>query len=80
MGKGILKPNAYLCNNALSDWDSGSWLLATGRPAKRHWRWDAILNRKTTHVICIYCAIGQRGDAVAKVIGAVIEDGPALPV
>ncbi len=31
---------------------------------------DAILNQATTGVICIYCAIGQRGDAVAKVIGA----------
>ena len=32
---------------------------------------DAILNQKNTDVICIYCAIGQRGDAVAKVIGAI---------
>ncbi|MCF8466390.1 MAG: F0F1 ATP synthase subunit alpha [Sneathiella sp.] len=31
---------------------------------------DAILNQATTGVICIYCAIGQRGDAVARVIGA----------
>ncbi|MEB8386516.1 F0F1 ATP synthase subunit alpha [Rhodobacteraceae bacterium KMM 6894] len=36
---------------------------------------DAILNQKTTDVICIYCAIGQRGDAVAKVIGAITEGG-----
>lgn len=36
---------------------------------------DAILNQKTTDVICIYCAIGQRGDAVAKVIGAVDDGG-----
>lgn len=36
---------------------------------------DAILNQKTTGVICIYCAIGQRGDAVAKVIGAIREGG-----
>ncbi len=35
---------------------------------------DAILNQKNSDVICIYCAIGQRGDAVAKVIGA-IDDG-----
>ncbi len=34
---------------------------------------DAILNQKKTDVICIYCAIGQRGDAVAKVIGAITE-------
>lgn len=36
---------------------------------------DAILNQKGTDVICIYCAIGQRGDAVAKVIGAVTSGG-----
>lgn len=36
---------------------------------------DAILNQKNTDVICIYCAIGQRGDAVAKVIGAIHDGG-----
>ncbi len=36
---------------------------------------DAILNQTDTEVICIYCAIGQRGDAVAKVIGAVRDGG-----
>ncbi|WP_146346933.1 F0F1 ATP synthase subunit alpha [Phaeobacter marinintestinus] len=36
---------------------------------------DTILNQKNTDVICIYCAIGQRGDAVAKVIGAIREGG-----
>lgn len=36
---------------------------------------DAILNQKSTEVICIYCAIGQRGDAVAKVIGALRDGG-----
>lgn len=36
---------------------------------------DAILNQKNTDVICIYCAIGQRGDAVAKVIGALASGG-----
>ena len=35
---------------------------------------DTMLNQRDTGVICIYCAIGQRGDAVAKVIGA-IQDG-----
>ncbi len=35
---------------------------------------DAILNQKQTGVRCVYCAIGQRGDAVAKVVGA-IQDG-----
>ncbi|AXI49157.1 F0F1 ATP synthase subunit alpha (plasmid) [Sulfitobacter sp. SK012] len=38
---------------------------------------DAILNQKTTGVICVYCAIGQRGDAVAKVIGA-LRDGDMM--
>jgi F-type H+-transporting ATPase subunit alpha len=36
---------------------------------------DAILNQKNTDVLCIYCAIGQRGDAVAKVIGAIDAGG-----
>jgi len=36
---------------------------------------NAILNQINTNVICIYCAIGQRGDAVAKVIGAVTDGG-----
>ncbi|SFA69094.1 F-type H+-transporting ATPase subunit alpha [Poseidonocella pacifica] len=36
---------------------------------------DAILNQTSTDVICIYCATGQRGDAVAKVIGAVRKSG-----
>lgn len=36
---------------------------------------DTILNQKNTDVICIYCAIGQRGDAVAKVVGALKTGG-----
>jgi F-type H+-transporting ATPase subunit alpha len=36
---------------------------------------DAILNQRSTDVVCIYCAIGQRGDAVAKVIAAIREGG-----
>jgi F-type H+-transporting ATPase subunit alpha len=36
---------------------------------------DAMLNQKDTGVICIYCAIGQRGDAVARVIAALREGG-----
>jgi len=31
---------------------------------------DAILNQKESGVYCVYCAIGQRGDAVARVISA----------
>lgn len=36
---------------------------------------DTILNQRGTNVICIYCAIGQRGDAVAKVIGELKSGG-----
>ncbi|MFP7671843.1 F0F1 ATP synthase subunit alpha [Marivita sp. S0852] len=36
---------------------------------------DTILNQHETDVVCIYCAIGQRGDAVAKVIGAIRDGG-----
>ncbi|MGB3247091.1 MAG: F0F1 ATP synthase subunit alpha [Sulfitobacter sp.] len=36
---------------------------------------DTILNQIDTGVICIYCAIGQRGDAVAKVIEAIRAGG-----
>lgn len=36
---------------------------------------DAILNQRGTGVLCVYCAIGQRGDAVAKVIGAIRKGG-----
>ena len=31
---------------------------------------DTMLNQIRSDVICIYCAIGQRGDAVSRVIGA----------
>lgn len=31
---------------------------------------DTILNQARSEVTCIYCAIGQRGDAVSRVIGA----------
>ncbi len=36
---------------------------------------DTILNQKNSGVLCVYCAVGQRGDAVAKVIGALREGG-----
>ncbi|HUS53980.1 MAG TPA: F0F1 ATP synthase subunit alpha [Thermohalobaculum sp.] len=36
---------------------------------------DAMLNQKDTGVICVYCAIGQRGDAVARVVAALREGG-----
>lgn len=34
---------------------------------------DTILNQKDSQLLCIYCAIGQRGDAVARVVGALRE-------
>ncbi len=34
---------------------------------------DAIINQRDTDVICIYCAIGQRSAAVAKVISDLRE-------
>ena len=38
---------------------------------------DTILNQARSDVLCIYCAIGQRGDAVARVIRA-LTDGDML--
>ena len=39
---------------------------------------DTMLNQARSDVVCIYCAIGQRGDAVARVIRA-LKDGGMLP-
>ena len=36
---------------------------------------DAILNQRGQNVICVYCAIGQRASAVAKVIAILREKG-----
>ena len=36
---------------------------------------DSMLNQKNTQVVCIYCAIGQRGDAVTRVVQALTEGG-----
>lgn len=36
---------------------------------------DTILNQKRQNVICIYCAIGQRGDAVAQLIAKLRHEG-----
>jgi F-type H+-transporting ATPase subunit alpha len=38
---------------------------------------DAILNQRGQNVLCLYCAIGQRASAVAKVI-AELRDGGAM--
>jgi F-type H+-transporting ATPase subunit alpha len=36
---------------------------------------DAILNQRGQNVICVYCAIGQRGSAVAKAVANLREKG-----
>lgn len=36
---------------------------------------DTILNQRDQNVICVYCAIGQRASAVARVIGVLKEHG-----
>ena len=36
---------------------------------------DTLLNQRRSDLICVYCAIGQRGDAVARVIHALDEGG-----
>ena len=36
---------------------------------------DTILNQKGRNVVCVYCAIGQRASAVAKVAGVLREKG-----
>ncbi|CAK0759240.1 ATP synthase subunit alpha 3 [Azospirillaceae bacterium] len=37
---------------------------------------DAILNQKRSDVICVYCAVGQKASAVARVIDTVRRHGP----
>lgn len=36
---------------------------------------DTLLNQRDQNVICVYCAIGQRGDSVAKVISTLRDKG-----
>ena len=36
---------------------------------------DAIINQRDSDVVCIYCAIGQRGTAVARVVDALRQHG-----
>ncbi len=36
---------------------------------------DTILNQRDRNVLCVYCAIGQRASAVAKVVAALREKG-----
>ena len=35
---------------------------------------DAIVNQRDSGVLCVYCAIGQRGDSVAKVVGELARE------
>jgi len=36
---------------------------------------DTILNQRDQHVVCVYCAIGQRASAVAKAVATLREKG-----
>src|ERR1019366_2024443 len=36
---------------------------------------DTILNQRDQHVLCVYCAIGQRASAVAKAVATLREKG-----
>src|SRR5580698_2562278 len=36
---------------------------------------DTILNQRGNHVVCVYCAIGQRASAVAKTVASLREKG-----
>jgi F-type H+-transporting ATPase subunit alpha len=36
---------------------------------------DTILNQRGEHVVCVYCAIGQRASAVAKTVASLREKG-----
>ncbi len=47
----------------------------TGRRARRAIAIDTILNQRGQNVLCVYCAIGQRASAVAKVVASLREKG-----
>jgi F-type H+-transporting ATPase subunit alpha len=49
----------------LGDRQTGKTAIAT----------DTILNQRGHHVLCVYCAIGQRASAVAKAVAALREKG-----
>ena len=48
-------------------------IIGDRQPGKTSIAIDTMLNQARTDVLCIYCAIGQRGDAVARVIRALTE-------
>ena len=49
----------------LGDRQTGKTAIAT----------DTILNQRGNHVVCVYCAIGQRASAVAKTVATLREKG-----
>ncbi|MDP3072270.1 MAG: F0F1 ATP synthase subunit alpha, partial [Opitutaceae bacterium] len=50
-------------------------ILGDRRTGKTAIALDAILNQRDRNVVCVYCAIGQRASAVAKVVASLREKG-----
>jgi F-type H+/Na+-transporting ATPase subunit alpha len=50
-------------------------ILGDRRTGKTAIALDAILNQRDQNVVCVYCAIGQRASAVAKVVANLREKG-----
>src|SRR6202166_2835723 len=50
-------------------------ILGDRRTGKTAIAIDTILNQRDRNVVCVYCAIGQRASAVAKVVASLREKG-----
>src|SRR5476651_2239706 len=50
-------------------------ILGDRRTGKTAIALDTILNQRDQNVVCVYCAIGQRASAVAKVVASLREKG-----
>ena len=50
-------------------------ILGDRRTGKTAIALDTILNQRDRNVVCVYCAIGQRASAVAKVVASLREKG-----
>ena len=50
-------------------------ILGDRRTGKTAIALDTILNQRDQNVVCVYCAIGQRASAVAKVVANLREKG-----
>jgi F-type H+-transporting ATPase subunit alpha len=50
-------------------------ILGDRRTGKTAIALDTILNQRNRNVVCVYCAIGQRASAVAKVVASLREKG-----